>query len=293
MEADHRQPAAGRQRPLGRLQPRRPVRRIRRSPRCGSPESCGSPDGSGPASAAAGSPRRSAPAARVVAIGALAALGDDGAGDPARRRAPRHRDRGCRPVRPRRRRLTSRRRFRPRRRHPHVQRAVLLEREPALGPVELHRRDPQIHHHAVDRRRHGGPCWRTCRATSSIRSPQSPAQPAASSKRQRIAVDGDDRGGAGVQQAAGIAAGAEGGVDPDAGDRRDGGQQAAPAAPEHAVRRPRSSRLPLLALSSSAPAPPAGRPPCRMPPAVARSRMSCASCTSLRQIWKVWPKPIT
>ena len=103
-------------------------------------------------------------------------------------------------------------------RHAHVERAVALEREAALGLVELHRGDADVEHDAVDRRE--ALRRRRCRS-------RSPKRPSTSVRRPPDVADERAAGGDGardrdrwrgrarrrsVQDGAGVAAGAEGAV---------------------------------------------------------------------------------
>ncbi len=98
--------------------------------------------------------------------------------------------------------------------------------KPRSGLVELHRGDPEIEHHAVEI----GAVLVELREDAGLHH-----QPVAILRRpgprhlegQRVAVDGDDPRRAGVQQRAGIAAGAERAVEPDTRDRRQRRQQRA------------------------------------------------------------------
>ena len=105
--------------------------------------------------------------------------------------------------------------------HAHVERAVVAEREAALGLIELHRRDAEIEHDAVDRR-DGRDCARPC-SRSEKRSSTSVSRPCAASTsssaardRVAVAVDADDARAAAAQDRARVAAGAERAVDIDA-----------------------------------------------------------------------------
>ena len=104
--------------------------------------------------------------------------------------------------------------------HAHVERAVLAEGEAALGLIELHRRDAEIEHDAVDRlipalprdliergeaRLHElEPAFRAFDKTRAMRD------------RALVAVDADHAAIGGVEHHARVAAGAEGAVDIDA-----------------------------------------------------------------------------
>ena len=104
--------------------------------------------------------------------------------------------------------------------HPHVERTVETEREAALGLVELHRGDADIHHDAVDgidalRRTDLGEIGK---AVLDQRQPARGAfdQLEAAGNRRAVAIDRDDAGSRHIQDRAAVAAGAEGGVDIDA-----------------------------------------------------------------------------
>ncbi len=104
--------------------------------------------------------------------------------------------------------------------HAHVERAVGREGEAAMRLVELHRRDADIHHHAVDLRdprcrhdvEHFGEAVRVQHEARRIFARFGPGAPGGD--RIGIAIEGMDRRAA-FEQRAGIAAGAEGGVDHD------------------------------------------------------------------------------
>ena len=211
-----------------RPQALRPVRRIRRSPRCGSPGSCGSRGGFARASGAAGSARRSRPAAACVVIGATRPRRDDGPRDPARGAllAVVIQDVGQR--RPPTAVFTRSAATVARLAHPHVQRAVLHEGKAALGLVELHR---ATRRGRAPRRRAARPPAgrgpRTCPATR--RQPVAVGGRPGLRPSRRPAGRGRCRSpvGARLEQPARIAARAEGAVEPDARDRRDGRQERA------------------------------------------------------------------
>ena len=105
----------------------------------------------------------------------------------------------------------------PSRRHAHVERAVGLEGEAALGPVELHRGDADIERHAVDRLdaavgkrlTHPGKTLRNKRQAPPARSRQG----LAFCDRIGIAIEGEDSGRPLFENGPGVAAGAEGAVD--------------------------------------------------------------------------------
>jgi hypothetical protein len=110
--------------------------------------------------------------------------------------------------------------------HPHVERAVLLEGKPALGPGQAASRtrpDPARRHPAARR----PAVSRSEKVPSaSDRNRAILVSPAgAICMRQRIAVDADHPVRTGRQQAAGIAPCPEGAVEPDARNRRHGGQE--------------------------------------------------------------------
>ena len=119
--------------------------------------------------------------------------------------------------------------------HPHVERTAQPERKAALGLVELHRRDADVHHDAVDGLEaqsstdvgeigkaildQGQPTIRTINQIEST------------GNRRPVAIDADDAGSRHSQDRAAVAAGAKGGVDIDAAIARL--QQLDRLAPEH------------------------------------------------------------
>ncbi len=151
--------------------------------------------------------------ARVVRIGAFGAGADDGARDRAgmpllAERSDdggevalgglRHHVGGARPVAA----------------HAHVERAVEAERKAALGLVELHRRDAEIEHDAVDRvvaklPRDRCEGWRSGPRTSMSRPPAASTRSAPARDRALVAIDADDAAIGRRQNRARIAAGAE------------------------------------------------------------------------------------
>ena len=104
--------------------------------------------------------------------------------------------------------------------HPHVERAAEPEREAALGLIELHRGDADVHHDAVD----GVDALRGADLGQIGEAVLDQGQPAigaidqieAAGNRGPVAVDADDPGSLRFQDRAAVAAGAEGGVDIDA-----------------------------------------------------------------------------
>ena len=112
------------------------------------------------------------------------------------------------------------RRGRPVMAHPHVERAAEPEREAALGLVELHRGNADVHHDAID----GGRALRGADVGEVGESVLDQGQPAvglvdqieAAGNRRPVAVDADDPGSRDSEDRAAVAAGAEGRVDIDA-----------------------------------------------------------------------------
>ena len=112
------------------------------------------------------------------------------------------------------------RRGRPVMAHPHVERAAEPEREAALGLVELHRGNADVHHDAVD----GGHALRRADVGEVGESVLDQGQPAVglvdqiepAGNRRPVAVDADDPGSRDSEDRAAVAAGAEGRVDIDA-----------------------------------------------------------------------------
>ena len=112
------------------------------------------------------------------------------------------------------------RRGRPVMAHPHVERAAEPEREAALGLVELHRGNADVHHDAV----HCGHALRRADLRKVGESVLDQGQPAiglldqieAAGNRRPVAVDADDLGSLDSEDRAAVAAGAEGRVDIDA-----------------------------------------------------------------------------
>ena len=112
------------------------------------------------------------------------------------------------------------RRGRPVMAHPHVERAAEPEREAALGLVELHRGNADVHHDAV----HCGHALRRADVGKVGESVLDQGQPAvglidqieAAGNRRPVAVDADDLGSRDREDRAAVAAGAEGRVDIDA-----------------------------------------------------------------------------
>lgn len=109
--------------------------------------------------------------------------------------------------------------------HPHVQGPVAQEREPAIRLVQLHRADAKVQHHAVQRL----PGQIVHVRERPLDQPQPVAIFAAPAfghaEDRRIAVHADHDIGARRQQAAAVAARAEGAVQPDARNRVDRAQQ--------------------------------------------------------------------
>lgn len=108
--------------------------------------------------------------------------------------------------------------------HPHVERAAAAEREAALGLVELHRGDADIHHDAVDGIQ---PLRRANlrKVGEAILDQRQPAagtvdQVEAAQDRRAVAVDADHAGVGDVEKRAAVAAGAEGGIDINAAGAR-------------------------------------------------------------------------
>ena len=112
------------------------------------------------------------------------------------------------------------RRRRPVMAHPHVERAAEPEREAALGLVELHRGNADVHHDAVD----CGHALRRADVGKVGESVLDQGQPAvglidqieSAGNRRPVAVDADDPGSRDIEDRAAVAAGAEGRVDIDA-----------------------------------------------------------------------------
>ena len=104
--------------------------------------------------------------------------------------------------------------------HPHVERAAEPEREAALGLVELHRGNADVHHDAVDR----GDTLRGADFGKIGKPVLDQGQPAVrpidqiepAGNRRPVAVDADDPGSRDLEDRAAVAAGAEGRVDIDA-----------------------------------------------------------------------------
>ena len=104
--------------------------------------------------------------------------------------------------------------------HPHVERAAEPEREAALGLVELHRGNADVHHDAV----HFGHALRRADLREVGESVLDQGQPAiglvdqieSAGNRRPVAVDADDPGSRDSEDRAAVAAGAEGRVDIDA-----------------------------------------------------------------------------
>jgi hypothetical protein len=103
--------------------------------------------------------------------------------------------------------------------HPHVERTAEPKREAALGLIELHRGNADVHHDAVDRvdALRGADLGEMGEAILDQRQPPIGAldQIEPAGNRRPVAVDADDSGSSGVQDHPAIAAGAEGGVDID------------------------------------------------------------------------------
>ena len=175
--------------------------------------------------------------------------------------------------------------------HPHVQRPVAHEGKAALGLVQLHRRHADVEHHPVQLRL-AAPGERSSQARERRADQTELARKVVGDRvrmrlHRRIAVEGDD-GRAGSKDGAGVAAGAEGGVDDHiAGPRGQGlqhlGQQDGSVrahAPSPPGRRPASSAL--------RPASPRSRTACR---ASARRSSRRAFQRARSQIWKRDPRP--
>ena len=104
--------------------------------------------------------------------------------------------------------------------HPHVERTAEPEREAALGLIELHRGNADIHHDAID----GGCAFRGADLGEVGEAVLDQGQPAVrpvdqiepASNRRPVAVDADDAGSPDIEDRAAVAAGAEGCVDIDA-----------------------------------------------------------------------------
>ena len=111
-------------------------------------------------------------------------------------------------------------RARPGAAHAHVERTVEAEREAAGGFVELHRRQPDIEHDAVDRVIAAGP-RHAFEIGETVLDQDQPAfgarhQVEARGNRALVAINADDVAVCGGEDRARIAAGAEGRVDIDA-----------------------------------------------------------------------------
>ena len=104
--------------------------------------------------------------------------------------------------------------------HPHVERAAEPEREAALGLIELHRGNADVHHDAID----GGGAFRGADLGEVGEAVLDQGQPAVrpvdqiepAGNRRPVAVDADDAGSRDIEDRAAVAAGAEGRVDIDA-----------------------------------------------------------------------------
>ena len=103
--------------------------------------------------------------------------------------------------------------------HPHVERAVEPEREAALGLVELHRGDADVHHDAVDRHQalRGADLGEIGEAVLDQRQPAGRLidQIEAAGNGRAVAVDADHAGSRDFEDGPAVAAGPEGGVDID------------------------------------------------------------------------------
>ncbi len=225
MEGHNGQLATGLQRTLRGHQARRTARHIHCSPQCAAPESCGSQDATGRVWSAASSFRptckRQRGGDRRLFAGTTIAL--------AMRRLARSSPYWNRilAISSSSASLHEIRRRGPVLAHPHIKRPVAHERKPALGQIKLHRGHAKIQHDPVQILcivvhfgKHAALHDRSGR--------HSPGPVARHLKRQRIAVHGHHLRSTCVEQAARIAARAEGAVQPDAphrGHRRQQGAQ--------------------------------------------------------------------